>query len=291
MIACAVMAMAPVGPSLAAGEDCARAEALFRSSYAAPDERRRLEQAVGLCPDHAGALNNLGLLEETQGNLAAAEELYRKSIVAGGGAAPYAGLGDILAARGDSEGAQQAYRRFLDLLDEEKAAGDPGSLAIHEAAYREKLRLAGGGGPTVAAADVITRGLTQSPLSRGMSVVHHEEPHIDLPILFALGSDRLAAAAEAQLLEVARALQSPALAPVRILVEGHTDAIGGEDYNLALSERRALTVSRRLQDLGVDGGRLSIAGRGEARPVASNETPFGRSRNRRVTFVNLDRGS
>ena len=67
-----------------------------------------------------------------------------------------------------------------------------------------------------------------------------------------------------------------------IEVEGHTDSIGSTSYNKDLSVRRASSVSRYLRNLGVDGERLDIVGRGESDPRASNETARGRQLNRRV---------
>ncbi len=65
-------------------------------------------------------------------------------------------------------------------------------------------------------------------------------------------------------------------------VNGHTDSTGNDDYNLALSERRALSVANYLNAQGVDGRRFSVKGYGEAHPIASNDTPQGRALNRRV---------
>jgi outer membrane protein OmpA-like peptidoglycan-associated protein len=71
---------------------------------------------------------------------------------------------------------------------------------------------------------------------------------------------------------------------VDVVVEGHTDSIGTEKYNLALSVRRAEAVYRYLVGRGIAPVRLSVKGFGESRPVASNETPSGRAQNRRVAL-------
>ena len=82
------------------------------------------------------------------------------------------------------------------------------------------------------------------------------------------------------------------LAPERNLsVEGHTDAVGDDEYNLELSLRRAIAVSDALQAGGVAKERLRTAGLGERFPVAANRTPdghddpAGRAQNRRVEVV------
>ena len=67
-----------------------------------------------------------------------------------------------------------------------------------------------------------------------------------------------------------------------ILVEGHTDSTGPEDYNMTLSRNRANSVSSYLLDKGVRSGRITAVGYGENQPVASNDTREGRQQNRRV---------
>ncbi|MFN8626945.1 MAG: TonB-dependent receptor [Candidatus Binatia bacterium] len=69
---------------------------------------------------------------------------------------------------------------------------------------------------------------------------------------------------------------------VDIVVEGHTDSVGSEHYNLGLSRRRADTVRRYLVDHGIAASRITAEGMGESKPVASNDTADGRAQNRRV---------
>jgi outer membrane protein OmpA-like peptidoglycan-associated protein len=72
----------------------------------------------------------------------------------------------------------------------------------------------------------------------------------------------------------------------RLDVEGHTDNIGGDAYNLDLSRRRAAAVERALVDRHhIAADRLTPAGFGAARPKASNDTLSGRAQNRRVELV------
>jgi len=67
-----------------------------------------------------------------------------------------------------------------------------------------------------------------------------------------------------------------------ILIVGHTDDVGGADYNQRLSERRAQSAASYLSLQGVASGRLRTMGLGEGEPVASNATDEGRAQNRRV---------
>ena len=70
-----------------------------------------------------------------------------------------------------------------------------------------------------------------------------------------------------------------------IEIEGHTDAEGTPERNARLSRRRAEAVAEYLAEAGVDAQKLSAVGYGETRPVAPNDTPANRARNRRIEFA------
>jgi outer membrane protein OmpA-like peptidoglycan-associated protein len=70
-----------------------------------------------------------------------------------------------------------------------------------------------------------------------------------------------------------------------IEVAGHTDSSGSDQYNQALSQRRAQSVAGYLASHGVKDQRLMTVGAGESRPVASNDTEQGRAANRRVELT------
>lgn len=101
----------------------------------------------------------------------------------------------------------------------------------------------------------------------------------DMLITFELGSDRLSATARENLAEFAKALNGSALRDARFNIDGHTDARGGDIFNLDLSNRRASSVVRYLQELGVSRQRLDASGYGESKPRVSD--PFA-AINRRV---------
>lgn len=70
-----------------------------------------------------------------------------------------------------------------------------------------------------------------------------------------------------------------------IAITGHTDSSGNEDWNLSLSLQRARTVGDWLVDRGVEADRIVVLGSGSSDPIASNETRYGRSLNRRIDIA------
>jgi outer membrane protein OmpA-like peptidoglycan-associated protein len=105
----------------------------------------------------------------------------------------------------------------------------------------------------------------------------------DSDVLFPVGSYRPTAQSLGTLAEVADVLvRYPRTA---VVVQGHTDSTGPEEFNLELSERRAMAVKDLLIDRGVAERRLAAIGHGERYPVASNRFEEGRQRNRRVTVL------
>ena len=88
----------------------------------------------------------------------------------------------------------------------------------------------------------------------------------DLLVNFESNSDRLTGMAKDNLDEFAKALQSPVLAKAGFSIEGHTDAKGGQRFNLDLSRRRAGAVVRYLKSRGVQGQHLQARGYGKLKP-------------------------
>lgn len=76
---------------------------------------------------------------------------------------------------------------------------------------------------------------------------------------------------------------------IRIKIDGYTDFIGSEGYNLELSVKRARAIKNYLVARGAIENNISIEGYGEQNPVSSNSTEEGRARNRRVEFI-ISRG-
>ena len=103
-------------------------------------------------------------------------------------------------------------------------------------------------------------------------------------VLFVTGKSELLPAARDQLDQVAAALKDQGEVKP-IVVEGYTDSVGSDATNQKLSKDRAEAVRAYLVSKGVPADKISSVGKGEANPVASNDTPDGRANNRRVEIV------
>jgi len=118
-------------------------------------------------------------------------------------------------------------------------------------------------------------------------VLESERIRINNQILFEFGSDRIDPRSFKLLDEVAAVLtKNPDAGPV--LIEGHTDNVGSRDANLSLSKRRAKSVENYLIGKGIASKRLRSEGYGFDKPIATNDTPLGRAKNRRTEFKLLD---
>jgi outer membrane protein OmpA-like peptidoglycan-associated protein len=102
----------------------------------------------------------------------------------------------------------------------------------------------------------------------------------DNAILFDFDSANLRPTARTNLDELATSMDD--FEGSELLIVGHTDSKGSEDYNMRLSERRAGAAAEYLIEEGIRPSRITTVGRGESEPVASNETAEGRQQNRRV---------
>jgi outer membrane protein OmpA-like peptidoglycan-associated protein len=106
-------------------------------------------------------------------------------------------------------------------------------------------------------------------------------------VTFEFGKATLKKESDALLNEVVAVLKGhPEVARVR--VEGHTDNVGGADFNLDLSRRRAESVVRYVVSHGVEAKRLAPEGYGLTRPLLPNTTALSRAKNRRVEFTVLE---
>jgi outer membrane protein OmpA-like peptidoglycan-associated protein len=102
-------------------------------------------------------------------------------------------------------------------------------------------------------------------------------------VLFRSGSFELLPGARERLAKVSGiVLAYPSL---HVAVEGHTDSVGGDEYNQELSEHRAQSVRDYFVQQGIPASTIEFRGFGKSQPIASNETAEGRQQNRRVELV------
>ncbi len=108
---------------------------------------------------------------------------------------------------------------------------------------------------------------------------------IEAPVVFETGSDTLKAG-DQPALQAMKAFLDAKSYVTTLRIESHTDADGDDAANQALSNKRALAATRWLVAQGVDCKRLLPVGFGENKPVAANDTPENKAKNRRtVAFV------
>lgn len=132
----------------------------------------------------------------------------------------------------------------------------------------------------------LTESLSLPPRSRGIRKGSSKPKAVALQIRFEFGSQELTPDAKAVLDTVGSVLRSQRLSTNEFLIEGHTDAVGSDDYNMQLSQLRAAAVKDYLVSrVGVSPDRLRTVGRGEGKLLDQSNPRSGK--NRRVQFVNI----
>jgi outer membrane protein OmpA-like peptidoglycan-associated protein len=131
-----------------------------------------------------------------------------------------------------------------------------------------------------------TRQITVEARDEVVKLIKESEaPNVDVQILVAFDSDEILPEARPDLDALGKALSDEKLKSGSFLIAGHTDAKGGDDYNLDLSQRRAASVKGFLvETYHVDPARLAVIGFGEEQ-LKNQDDPFA-DKNRRVQIVN-----
>jgi outer membrane protein OmpA-like peptidoglycan-associated protein len=136
---------------------------------------------------------------------------------------------------------------------------------------------------------------TSAPRTRGIGPpprpsMAAPRPAVTLNVLFGSNSDAIPSASYAEIDKLGTLLSWPQYTDYRIQLEGHTDSQGSARKNQALSEKRVQNIKTYLvQHFRLAPERILAVGYGSTRPIAANDTPDGRSQNRRVEVVNLGR--
>jgi outer membrane protein OmpA-like peptidoglycan-associated protein len=129
-----------------------------------------------------------------------------------------------------------------------------------------------------------SQGLVTEETDRGVVVFLPE-------VFFEFGKFDLTTEAQEKIVVIAGVINNPRALDRNIAVEGHSDSVGNDTYNLKLSTQRAKTVEQALATSEIANERLSTIGYGEKYPVAPNtnadgsDNPEGRAKNRRVEII------
>ena len=134
------------------------------------------------------------------------------------------------------------------------------------------------------AQDALDRAVAAGKLAEGKFL--YETVLSDDKVKFGFDKAELADEAKMAIDELAEKLKGENKS-VFVEIQGHTDNVGSEEYNLSLGEKRAEVVRRYLSQKGLALHRISVISYGESEPVADNKTREGRSANRRVVLVVL----
>jgi len=146
----------------------------------------------------------------------------------------------------------------------------------------------GAASPSAARPRPATAAPAAAPRPNGVAASNDARPSVDLNIVFATGSAEVGPAAMQLLDDLGRALSDPVMESSRFLFEGHTDTVGGRDYNQALSDRRAKAVVAYLvRRFNLPQDRLLAVGRGMEGLLVQTGPGVPEERNRRVHVANI----
>jgi outer membrane protein OmpA-like peptidoglycan-associated protein len=247
----------------------ADAEAARRASLEAQlaAERAAREKAEAEAAKAAALAQQQAAEAEAQKNRLAAEQAAREkaeadAAAANAEAAKAAALAQQQAAQADAQRAEAAALNAQ--AEAEKARKAMQESEAEKAALRAQLL------------QQLNTILQTQDSARGLIVNMSD-------VLFDTASYTLKPAAREKLAKISGVvLAHPGL---NLQIEGHTDAVGTDEYNQQLSENRAAAVRDYLIEQGVAASTVTARGFGKTQPIASNDTPDGRQKNRRVELV------
>lgn len=102
-------------------------------------------------------------------------------------------------------------------------------------------------------------------------------------LLFAVDQATIETSTATRLADLSKQLEQIEIS--HLIIQGHTDNTGSDDYNLQLSQKRAKTVAAIMINNGIPAGNIQTVGLADKKPIASNATTEGRAANRRVAII------
>jgi outer membrane protein OmpA-like peptidoglycan-associated protein len=195
------------------------------------------------------------------------------------------------AARAAALAQQQEAEKAARLAGEQKAAAEADAQRIRAAALaqQQEAEAEAARAKKAAAQAESEKAELRAQLLKQLSMVLQTHDTVRglivnmSDVLFDTGSYTLRAGAREKLAKISGILL--AYPGLKVQVEGHTDSVGGDEFNQRLSEQRAGAVRDYLVDELVPASAVTARGFGKTRPVATNDTPEGRQQNRRVELV------
>ena len=223
------------------------------------------EKAIKVNPNSASLYNNLGLVYKNNKDKIKAIDLFNKSIeIDPNFVNPNYNLGLIYKELGDYKNAKIFYEKVIKINSNH--ADTYNNLAI----TNEEL------GETQNARKNYSKAIEINPIVSGASYTIND-------ILFETNSSKIIESSKLVINGFANWLKENK--SVKVEIQGHTDDVGADEANMALSMDRAFSVMEFLLQLSINPERLSFKGYGETSPKFSNDSSENRSKNRRTDFL------
>jgi outer membrane protein OmpA-like peptidoglycan-associated protein len=263
----------------------AKANAEEQARLKAQAEKNQLAEAERRLQAERNQIEEAERRRKAELETAASEQARRQAQAAADEAARQKAMADAARAQAETEKAQaeaaraQAEAAKAEALKAQQQLQQQASLADQRAQEADRLRLK---------AEQDQQQLRQQLLTQLNLILETRDTARGLiinmsDVLFDTGRYTLKPGAREKLAKISGiVLAHPTL---KLEVEGHTDSVGGDAYNQTLSEQRARAVQEYLVAQGVSPAKVTAKGFGKTMPVADNNTPAGRQRNRRVELV------
>jgi len=291
-----LLLMSPVSSYAGQSENCSLATKLVTQAYdkghspeVYAEQKRLLNQALQLCPDHPEAHNNLASIFEQEKNYDQALVHYRKALQAKPDfAQAWFGIGETYYKTGRFPLSLEAYLRACktdkDAREKIRELLNSGRYKVSEEgeiSYKDSLLLI---------FDKKRRDEIKSMIADCGFKADVAPVFVFRNILFDTGSAALKPESSAQLKEISDALKEAG--NISVIIGGHTDRKPfkgksqeeSDNLNLRLSKERADSVARQLTKSGVTSDRIQTKGYGVTLPEISGDTPQAYVKNRRVTI-------